>query len=725
MRGRRGKGILLAGLLAIALAGAAWVAAHPADLGRLRDVVDGLAAWRAERPATLWLALWALYVAATALSVPVAVWLTLAAGALFGFVGGLALVLTAAPLGATLSFLAARWIARDKVRGWLGPRAARIEEALARDGAFALFSLRLVPIVPFWLLNLAMGLTPLPVWTFLWVSILGMAPGSAVYVGAGTQLPRLTSLSGLLSLPVLLAFAALAVLPWVARWILRRIEARRALRGIARPRSYDRNLIVIGGGAAGLVAAYVAAAGKARVTLIERDRMGGECLNTGCVPSKALIRAARVAHEVRQAGQFGIGAGAPTVDFAAVFATIRDRIAAIAPHDSVERYQGLGVEVLQGDARLADPWTVEVTDPGGAVTRLTTRSIVLATGAEPAVPDIPGLRDLPFLTSETLWDAMAARVRADGAPGRLAILGGGAVGVELAQAFARLGVRVTLIEAADRLLPRSDPDLSEAARQALEADGVDLRLGSSARACGSGPSGQWIELADGARVDCDELVVAIGRRPRLGGLGLEALGLLDKGRLVLDQGLATRLPHILAAGDVAGPVQLTHAAGHQGTVAALNGLFGFLWRVRGDRPLLPQVVFADPELAQVGLTETEAAATGIAVDVTRVDLADNDRAICEGLSTPPGFVKILTAKGKGRILGAAIVAPGAGEMVGEVTLAIRKGLGMADVLSTIHPYPTMGEGLRMAAGRWRSGRVPPRVQAVLDKLHRFRRKEPR
>lgn len=470
-----------------------------------------------------------------------------------------------------------------------------------------------------------------------------------------------------------------------------------------RPRRFDRNLIVIGAGSAGLVTAYVAAAAQAKVTLVEAGEMGGDCLNTGCVPSKALIRAGKAAAEMRGAARFGIAQVVPQVDFPAVMARLRQVIADIAPHDSVERYQGLGVEVLRGRARLVDPWTVEV-----AGQRLTARAIVLATGAEPILPDLPGVA---VLTSETLWDALAAL---QAPPERLVILGGGPIGCELAQALCRLGAGVTLVEAGPRPLPREDAEVSDLALRTLADEGVTVRLGVTA-----GAEDGALVLSDGARLEADLVLAAIGRRARVKGFGLEDLGIGADRVIETDGYLRTRYPHILVAGDAAGPFQLTHAGAHQGWFAAMNGLFGDLWKTKVDYRVMPAVTFMDPEIARVGLNESEARTAGIAHEVTRYGLDDLDRAIADGAAR--GFVKVLTAPGGGRILGVTVVGAHAGELIAEWALAMRAGLSLGRVLGTVHAYPTMAESAKFAAGQWRRTHLNPRLMALLRRFQDRRR----
>jgi pyruvate/2-oxoglutarate dehydrogenase complex dihydrolipoamide dehydrogenase (E3) component/uncharacterized membrane protein YdjX (TVP38/TMEM64 family) len=713
------KPLILATLLALAAFGGLTLWDGPRDLDGLRATLAGFEAMRAANPLALAALAFGLYVLVVALSLPFAVWLTLGIGALFGFWAGLVIVSFASTIGATLAFLAARYLLRDWVQARFGDRLAGINRGLERDGPFYLFTLRLIPVVPFFAVNLLMGLSPIRARIFYGVSQVGMLAGTAVFVNAGTQLAQIDSLSGILSPALLASFAALGVFPWVARWIVARVQARKVYARWTRPRQFDRNLIVIGAGAGGLVSAYIAAATKAKVTLIESHQMGGDCLNYGCVPSKALIRSAKVAHQMRDAGRFGIAPVAPQVDFKTVMGRVHQVIADIEPHDSVERYTGLGVEVLQGYARLIDPWTVETSFPDGRKERLTSRAIVLATGAAPFMPPLPGLDTVGALNSDTLWEALKTRPEA---PKRLVVLGGGPIGCELAQAFQRLGSQVTLVEMAPRLLVREDPEVSQAVLEGLQADGVQVLLGHKALECGIDAQGKWIEVDTGGasrRIHFDEILVAVGRVARLSGYGLQELG-IPTGRVIeTNEYLETLYPNIFAVGDVAGPFQFTHAAAHQAWYAAVNALFGDFRKFRADYRVIPAATFTAPEVARVGLNEAEAKAQGIAHEVTRYGLDDLDRAIADGAAH--GFVKVLTAPGKDRILGATIVGDHAGDLLAEFTMAMKHGLGMNKLLSTIHIYPTWTEANKYAAGEWRKARVNPRLLALAARFHGWRR----
>ncbi len=709
--------------LAILAALAAVVAAYFIfDLGQyltLAGIKDGVAQWEAfyaENPVAVLAGFFAVYVAVTAASLPGAALMTLAAGALFGVVTGTILVSFASTLGATLAFLSSRYVLRDSIEARFGERLKAINEGVERDGAFYLFSLRMIPAFPFFVVNLVMGLTRIRTLTYVWVSQLGMLLGTIVYVNAGTQLARIESLSGIASPGVLGSFVLLGIAPWLAKLVIGAIQRRKVYAGFKRPAKFDRNMVVIGAGAAGLVSAYIAATVKAKVTLIEAKDMGGDCLNTGCVPSKALIKSAKVASMMRHADHYGLTPSEPHVPFKAVIARVLDAVKAIEPHDSVERYTDLGVDVVKGYAKIIDPWTVEIARADGEVQRLTTRSIVIASGAEPVVPPIPGIEASGYLTSETMWDAFA---QMDAAPARVAVLGGGPIGCELSQALARLGSQVTQVEMADALLGREDADVSALAKAVLEADGVRVLTGHTAVRI---EGGTLIAEAGGAEVHVpfDALIVAVGRKARLTGFGLETIG-VDTGKTVTtDAFLATKFPNIFAAGDVAGPYQFTHTASHQAWYASVNALFGTFRKFKADYRVIPAVTFLDPEFARVGLNEREAAEQGIAVEVTRYDLDDLDRAIAE--SETRGFVKVLTpAGGKDTVLGATIVGAHAGELLAEYVLAMKYGLGLGKILGTIHSYPTMAEANKFAAGNWKKAHKPEGLLKWVERYHAWRR----
>ena len=709
--------------LAILAALAAVIAAYFVfDLGQyltLEGVKQAVGQWEAfyaQNPVAVLAGFFAIYVAVTAASLPGAALMTLAAGALFGVVTGTILVSFASTMGATLAFLSSRYVLRDSIEARFGERLKAINAGLERDGAFYLFTLRMIPAFPFFVVNLVMGLTRIRTWTYVWVSQLGMLLGTIAYVNAGTQLARIESTSGLISPTLIGSFVFLGIVPWLAKLVTGIIKRRRVYAGFKRPAKFDRNMVVIGAGAAGLVSAYIAATVKAKVTLVEAKEMGGDCLNTGCVPSKAIIKSAKVAHQMRHADKYGLTPADPKVPFRAVIARVMEAVKTIEPNDSVERYTGLGVDVVKGYARVIDPWTVEIARHDGGTQRLTTRSIVIASGAEPVVPPIPGIEASGYLTSETMWDAFA---QMDTAPERVAVLGGGPIGCELSQALARLGSRVTQIEMAESLLGREDADVSGLAKAVLEADGVRVLTGHKAVRI----EGKVLIAESGGqevRVPFDTLIVAVGRKARLQGFGLEDIGVDTARTVVTDEFLATKFPNIFAAGDVAGPYQFTHTASHQAWYASVNALFGSLRKFKADYRVIPSVTFLDPEVARVGLSEREAAEQGVAVEVTRYELDDLDRAIAE--SETRGFVKVLTpAGGKDTVLGVTIVGAQAGELLAEYVLAMKHGLGLNKILGTIHAYPTMVEANKFAAGNWKKAHKPEGLLNWVEKYHAWMR----
>lgn len=703
------------------------VAFFALDLGRylslafLKESQSSFQAVFEQKPVWVTLVFFAVYVAVTGLSLPGAVIMTLAAGAGFGLVLGTIVVSFASTLGATLAMLAARYLLRDSIQARFGRRLDEINKGIEKEGAFYLFSLRLIPAVPFFALNLLMGLTRIRTWTYFWVSQLGMLAGTVVYVNAGTQIAKIDSLQSIASPALIGSFVLLGVLPLAVNKVLQFLKRRQVYARWAkvRPARFDRNLIVIGAGAGGLVSAYIAAVVKAKVTLVEAHKMGGDCLNYGCVPSKALIRSAKLAHQMSHGASYGLSNSTPVFSFKAVMQRIQAVIRAIEPHDSVARYTGLGVEVLQGHARIVNPWTVQITLNGGGTQTLTTRSIVIAAGARPLVPPLPGLEDTGYVTSDTLWEAFA---QLDEVPRRLVILGGGPIGCELAQAFARLGAQVTQVEMAPRLMLREDVEVSELARQALAADGVSVLTGHKALRCETSGGVKTLVVEHGGteqRLEFDRLICAVGRVARLEGYGLEELGIPVQRTVETNDYLQTMYPNIYAAGDVAGPYQLTHVASHQAWYAAVNALFGEFRLFKADYSVIPWTTFIDPEVARVGLNEQEATEQGVAFEVTRYGMADLDRAIADGEAR--GFVKVLTVPGKDTILGVTIVGTHAGDLLAEYVLAMRHGLGLNKILSTIHTYPTLAEANKYAAGEWKRAHQPQRLLEWVRRYHDWKR----
>jgi pyruvate/2-oxoglutarate dehydrogenase complex dihydrolipoamide dehydrogenase (E3) component/uncharacterized membrane protein YdjX (TVP38/TMEM64 family) len=655
-----------------------------------------------------------IYASATALSVPGAAVLTLASGALFGLGWGLLLASFASSIGATLAFLVSRFVLRDWVKSTFAKKLDAIDKGIEKDGAFYLLSLRLVPIFPFFMINLVMGVTSIKTWTYHWVSQAGMFIGTAVYVYAGTQLAEINQLSDIISGELILSFALLGSFPIMAKFILRALQQRRVYKGWIKPKKFDRNLVVIGAGAAGLVTAYIAAAVKSSVTLVEKHKMGGDCLNTGCVPSKSLLHASKLAHVHHAAKNTGVNYAPPEIDFAAVMDKVHRVIKSIEPHDSVERYESLGVNVVIGSATIVSPWQVDIQTEQG-VQSLTTRNIVIATGARAFVPDITGLKDIDYLTADNVWQL---RVQ----PKRLVVLGGGPIGCELAQAFARLGTKVTQVEQGGQLLSKEDADAAIYLQNQLQQDGVDVRLNSRAMAVKTDSQGKVLVVeyeGEQQHIPFDHILVAVGRQANLTGFGLDKLGIETDRTIITNAFLQTKYPNILAAGDVAGPYQFTHTASHQAWYAAVNALFRPFKTFKVDYNVIPWATFAEPEIATVGLNELAAKQQGIEVEVTRYDIGGLDRALADNHAR--GFVKVLTKPGKDKILGATIVGANAGELLAEFVLAMKHGLGLNKLLGTIHIYPTMAEANKNVAGNWKKAHAPQKLLAIVARFHRWRR----
>lgn len=711
MKSRFGKILVFLGLVLAVVIYRQFSLGQYLSLDRLQQSQQDLNIFFAANPFQMSALFVGAYIIATALSFPGATILTLAGGAIFGLYLGTALVSIGSTVGATLAFLGSRFLFRDIVRSKFSTRVEAINNNLRKDGAFYLFTLRLVPAFPFFLVNLVMGLTPIPAVTYFLVSMIGMLPGTIVYVNAGTEIASLKSLSGILSPGLIFSFILMGLMPILAKSLIERIKSMQHLKRFRRPQKFDYNMIVIGGGSAGLVSAYIAAAVKAKVALIEKHKMGGDCLNTGCVPSKALIRTAKILNYFKRAEEFGLGPAATEVNFVQVMDRVRKVVQEIAPHDSVERYTSLGVECISGAASIKSPFEVEV---NGKV--LTTKNIVVATGAGPLVPPIPGLKDVQFLTSDNIWSVRDL-------PKRLVVLGGGPIGCELAQAFARFGSKVTIVEMAPRIMIREDKDVSEFITSKFKAEGVDVLSEHKALRV-EGSKKLLICESSGAEVEIpfDSIFLALGRKANVKGFGLEELGveLTKSGTVAANEYLqTTNFPNIFVCGDVTGPFQFTHTASHQAWYVAVNALFSPFLSYKVDYRVIPWCTFTDPEVARVGINEQEAKEKGIQVQVTRYGIDDLDRAIAEGEAH--GFVKVLTKPGSDQILGVTIVGDHAGDIIAEYVAAMKHGLGLNKILGTIHIYPTLAEANKYAAGVWKRANAPKKALEFLEWFHSWRR----
>ena len=715
---RKSKLLVVAAIAILMIAFLAFDLGQYLNLGYFKARHTALVTYQLSHPLATALVFFVFYVAVTGLSLPGAAIMTLAAGAMFGLLWGTVIVSFASSLGATLAFLASRFVLRDWVQRRLGRQLRSINDGVEKEGGFYLFTLRLIPAFPFFAINLLMGLTPIRTWTYYWVSQAGMLAGTIVYVNAGTQLAGIDSLQGILSPGLVVSLSLVGVFPLAAKKIVEVVKARRAYVGWRKPVRFDRNLVVIGAGSAGLVTAYIAAAVKAKVTLVEKHRMGGDCLNTGCVPSKALIKTARVLAQIRRAKDYGLKSATVEFDFADIMERVQRIVKTVAPHDSIERYTGLGVECLLGEARIVSPWEVEVRLASGGTRRLSTRSIVIAAGARPFVPPIPGLQEVGYLTSDNVWDLRAL-------PPRLLVLGGGPIGAELAQAFARFGAKVTQVEMLPRIMIREDPEISALVTNRFREEGIDVLVDHKAKQF-IVENGRKLLIAehDGhdVRIEFDEVLVAVGRIANTEGYGLEELGIpLGKTRTVeTNQFLQTIYPNIYACGDAAGPYQFTHTAAHQAWYASVNALFGALKKFRVDYSVIPWATFTEPEVARVGLNETEAMERNVPYEVSIYPIEELDRAIAD--EEAHGLVKVLTAPGKDTILGVTIAGDHAGDLIAEFVAAMRHGFGLNKILGTIHIYPTLAEANKYAAGVWKKAHAPRALLARLEKFHSWMRR---
>lgn len=652
------------------------------------------------------------YILITALSLPGAAIASLLGAAFFGFSWSLLLVSFASTFGASGAFLLSRYLFKDWVENTFPQHIKTFNQGIKKNGNYYLFSLRLLPIFPFFLINILMGLTQFSLARFYLISQIGMLPGTIIYLNAGTQLAQIETVSDILSFNILASLTLLGIFPLLIKGIITLFNHYQSYKKWTKPAHFDRNLIAIGAGSGGLVTAYIAAAVNAKVTLIEKNQMGGDCLNTGCVPSKALLRSAKAMKEIKKAQELGIRVQNAEVNFHNVMQRVQQVIKDIAPHDSIERYTELGVECIQGEATIISPWEVKVNDK-----ILTTRNIVISTGASPLIPQIEGIEKVNYLTSDNIWNI-------EKQPKNMVILGGGPIGCELAQAFSLLGSKVTLIEMMPQLLLREDDEVGECIKKELENSGVRVLTNTKATQFLSATSLKIAkENSQEALLEFDTLLLALGRMPNTKGFGLEALSLplSPQGRIEVDAYLRTKYPNIYAVGDVTGPYQLTHAAGHQAWHAAVNALFGRFKKFKISYTHLPAVTYTLPEVARVGLNEKEAKAQGIPYEITLYGIDDLDRAIAD--SEAYGFIKVLTPKGKDKILGATLVGQHAGEMLSEFTLAMQHGLGLNKILATIHPYPTFSEANKYTAGVWKKNNAPKKVLKWLECFHSWQRKK--
>lgn len=695
------------------------------------------------------------YVVACVLFVPGLV-LTLGAGLVYGVAVGAPLAWTGATLGSTAAFLLGRTVARDWVAARVAdvPRFAAIDRAVGREGRKIVFLTRLSPVFPFNLLNYAYGITSVGLGDYL-LGALGMVPGTFLYVYLGSFARSMGDLSASPSeggaarwaLWIVGLVATIAVVVLVTRVARRALDQEtrasaafgadtmaevatppgdgriapddahnRALVAAVHPPGWTNptprgryDLVVVGAGTAGLVAAAGAAGLGARVALVERHLLGGDCLNAGCVPSKALLASARAAAAARRAGDFGVRVRDVEVDFPAVMERMRRLRASVAPHDSAARFHDLGVDVFLGRGCFTSATTLEVDG-----TALSFARAVIATGARPAVPSIAGLAEAGFLTNETVFSLTAL-------PPRLAVVGGGPIGCELAQAFRRFGSEVTLLNDVARLLPRDDEDAAAIVERALAADGVRILNGARIERAERRGAERVLHVERGGGREAlvvDAILLGTGRAPNVEDLGLEAAGVAwSAGGITVDDRMRTTNRRVYAAGDVASVWKFTHAADALARLVLRNALF--LGRRRASALTIPWCTYTSPEVAHVGLLPREAGERGIDVETFTVPLADVDRAVLDGETD--GFLKVHVRPGRDRILGATLVAAHAGDVIGEIAVAMAGGVGLGTIAETVHPYPTQAEIIKKAADAYNRSRLTPRVKRLLERWLAWRR----
>jgi len=656
-----------------------------------------------------------IYFCVAAMGLPGAGAMTLIAGAVFGLGWGFLLVSFASTLGATTNMLVARFLLRDTMANKFRKTLKKVNDGIEREGSFYLFTIRLIPFIPFFVVNPVFGLTKMPAVKFYIISQLGMIPGTLLFVNAGAAVGSLESVtfSSVFTGPIIASIVLLIAVPWIIKTLLNMYKQHRATKAYKKPQSYDTNMVVIGAGSGGLVAAYIAAAVKAKVTLIEKSDMGGDCLNTGCVPSKALIKAAKTVKQIKAGEKMGVNTSGVNVDFAKVMGHVKGAITDIEPHDSVERYTSLGVDCIKGEAEVISPYEVRVGDQ-----TITTKNIVLATGAEPFIPPIKGLDQVDYLSTDTVWSLTEL-------PKQFLVIGGGPIGCEMAQAFNRLGAKVTVVQGSGQLLDKEDDDVSQFVLEKFQSENVNVLLNTTLKAFVKNAQGRVVasveEHGKTREIAFDKVLFAVGRKPRVKGFGFDKLDLAlnERGGLITDEFLRTSIPNVFAVGDLIGPYQFTHAASHQAWYASVNALFGKFKRFKVDYSVMPWVTFVDPEVARVGASEKELIEQEIEYEVTTYNMSESDRAIAEGETE--GFIKVLTEKNKDTVLGAVIVGSHAGELITEFVTAMKQNLGLNKMLGTIHSYPTWSEANKAVAGNWKKAHQPTKVLGWVKKYHGWNR----
>lgn len=648
-----------------------------------------------------------IYAFVSGLSVPGASILTLLNGAVFGLLKGIIITSFASSIGATIAMLISRYLFQDFVRKKYQINYQRIQEEFVKNGLIYLLSLRLIPIFPFFVVNLVMGITNISIKRFYFISQLGMLPGTFAYVNAGLQLSRLKTISNIISYQFLSSILILLLIPWISRFFIMTIKRNRVYRKYKefRPDHFEYDMVVIGAGAAGLVTSNICANLKAKVALIEKHKMGGDCLNTGCVPSKTIIHTAQMIYTAKKTKQFGISIIDSGFDFKKVMEKVYQKIREIEPHDSKERYEEMGISCFVGNAKIRNPWTIQIGDK-----IITTRNITIATGAFPSTPEIEGLNEINYYTSDSIW-------KLDKCPRRMLILGAGPIGLELAQVFTRLGAKVIILEKNENILLNEDEIVSKYVMDFFKSEGVEILTSHTIKSFSKNLNDincicDYNKEEKIIRSDC--VLIAVGRQARVRGFGLEDLGieLSKKGDIIVNQFMQTNYPNIFACGDVVGPFQFTSTAAYQAKYCAINGLFGKFKKITINYNTIPRCIYTDPEIATVGLSEKLAIRLGIEYDITKFNFDELDRAITD--SQTKGFIQVLTVKGKDKILGATIVGSQASNLISELTLSMNNNIGLSKLLNTIHPYPTMSEAIFYVASNWRKNHVPNWIKKCLE-----------
>jgi len=653
------------------------------------------------------------YIVMAGLALPGALIFTLAGGALFGLATGVILASFASTLGALASFLVARFFLHDFVQTRYQQRLTVINQKIQQQGATYLLFLRLVPAFPFFMVNLLMALTPISARTYYIVSQIGMLPATFIFVNAGTELAKISSVDDILSIPLLLSLLLLACLPFISKQLAKRVSCWRLYKKWQRPKKFDYHTIVIGGGAAGLVAAYTTQTLQGKVALIEKHQMGGDCLNTGCVPSKSILRTAKFIHDIGQHSNYGVQQAEFKLQFQQVMQRVREKISTIAPKDSIKRYNDMGVDCFQAHAQLLSPWQVEAVSENSKIT-ISAKNIILAGGATPNVPTIPGLENINYYTSDNIWHL-------DHLPEKLLIIGAGPIGCELGQAFVRLGAEVTMINRNERILTNEDPQAAHALQYALQQDGVKilnnfnpLRIDDNSKNF-SLMGEQHNEILHIAFSHC---LIATGRKPSL--LGCEALDIETNshGQVITNDKQQTNYPNIYACGDITSPLQYTHSASHQAWYAAFNALFRPFKQFNCQLNHIPRAIYTDPEVASLGISEQQAIQKNIPHEISYFAMDDVDRAITDEATT--GFIKVITRRNNDKILGVCIVGEHSSELIAEFVLAKTHNLGLNKILQTVHLYPTRGEINRLVAGQWRQKKFTAYQRKLLKLFQNWR-----